>query len=484
MAYPVGDRPTRQQRRLTPEEELLRLAQSSGERPASGGWDETTPDGTPAMQIGIPAWQRTVASGPRPPLGPPQPNNPLNPLPATQTPSGSTFLFQSVGDRPAPPPTPEQMQTLLPEEPPVMGARGATSLPDAGDRPVPSSVLENGTSQPTQTSAELADYNRAQARYSEAFNRPTNDRNGKLRSVLKMSGVGLQGFNNFRPGGGWGEFAARAAGVGGAALATAFHPSADEEYGRARDVRESEAGLKTVRENLSAASQLQNRSSLISSRGENLKLRQQSAAERRAYNEWRMKSGDHKQDTYDTWVAWRMKSGDRQQLSREDYYRWLREAEEGRNEDRDATRSLAEKRDARQARENTRRLDLEEQRNKIYAESVAKRDGGESSKSQIAKLEAGYYRDLAEDLNAEAATLEVSDDDLDRAEGRELRRKAKKAQMESEKRSIKTGASSLSKFTREDVVTRARARFPNDPAKQQKIIDEWEKRSSGAWIQW
>jgi hypothetical protein len=219
MQFPLGDRPA-PRRQLTPEEEQqLRLAAQAAPLPAT--------------------------SGPRPPIGP---------HPAEPASVDNRFLFQVVGDRP---------QARTPQQEPSPGAdvgvvpvsqrydevlsAAAAAAPASAPR-LGSFVGERPGSAPTpppdeELAAVQTDFNRAQEKRSEAFNRPTNDRNGRLRSILKMAGVALQQFNNFRPGGNWGEFARTAVGAGGIVFGTALHPSIDEEMAREHDLPIAERAL-------------------------------------------------------------------------------------------------------------------------------------------------------------------------------------------------------------------------------------------------
>jgi hypothetical protein len=329
-----------------------------------------------------------------------------------------------------------------------------------GDRP--------GSAPPSddELSAAQADFNKAQEQRNEAFNRPTNDRNGRLRSILKMAGVALQQFNNFRPGGNWGEFVRTAAGAGGIALGTAFHPSIDEELGREHDLQAADEALKSARDNLNTSSQIHNRDSLATDREERQKLARSSYELKRLHQEWQRRVGDKRLSNSEKAQAFReemSRKGYDLRMNESEFSQWYRE--EMLN-DRDRSYDLAVRRERRQAEEGSHRLKLAERREQRIRETASKGGSREEIVRQIAEIDRNSALEEAEDYSKRAAELEATGDEEDSRDAEELRHKERQARARAAKSAVKAGA-----IGAQDIEADARRRYPNDPAKQKQFIE-------------
>lgn len=131
------------------------------------------------------------------------------------------------------------------------------------------------------------------------------DTNGRKKSLLYGLAVGaLQGAS--RTGDLWGALA----GAGTGALAGGVDPSFDErlknDYAQQRRKQQLADALKIEEQRADIGVKQANRDWLTQRPG----IEQSKLAEKAAYNAWRMKSADRRQDTYENFLRWRMEDGD------------------------------------------------------------------------------------------------------------------------------------------------------------------------------
>jgi hypothetical protein len=153
----------------------------------------------------------------------------------------------------------------------------------------------------------------------DALEPKPHDHNGRLKSTL--IGVGRGALNGLVHGGLGG--AIEGAAVGG--ISHAVDPSLDEQYAQSKNLADDRADAAQVigaqdaqskaRINAANAGYLEDIKPTVALGGLDVKRRAQ--AEKAAYDGWRMKSGDHKQDTADAYVRWRMLNGDRRATTAE-----------------------------------------------------------------------------------------------------------------------------------------------------------------------
>lgn len=128
-------------------------------------------------------------------------------------------------------------------------------------------------------------------------------------------------------------------------------------------------------------------------------LERDKIAQKSAYDQWRMKSGDRKADTYDNWIKWKMENGDRTATSLEDYRKWQQDFGERRFEETKRHNVAGED----IARQNS---ELSARRTAAY--EYAARNGGVGKQAQVAAdtAEADYWESEADAAEAEAAAID------------------------------------------------------------------------------
>lgn len=106
----------------------------------------------------------------------------------------------------------------------------------------------------------------------------------------------------------------------------AARPSLPAEMRRKREIGEAEGTLGNVLTRRKAIGDLNEQQSMTDYRRSQIpyqlarpQIEQDKLAQKAAYDDWRMKSGDRKQDTYETWLEWRMRNGDTRTATYQDY---------------------------------------------------------------------------------------------------------------------------------------------------------------------
>lgn len=188
---------------------------------------------------------------------------------------------------------------------------------------------------------------------------------------------------------------------------------------------------------------------------EDLPLRREQAAQKIAnkqeYDQWRMKSGDRKADTYENWLEWRKANGDNTLKTRQEYQEWQRD--------------IGERRLTEQGRHN------------VETEGIARANVG--ARTGQAEVTNAVIDQQVPALKAEQAANEKTANDpkadaytRDQARKRAQVLRDQVGRVERGRKAAPTRATQGRSTAAPTPVNEAdiRALFPNDPAKQEEAL--------------
>jgi hypothetical protein len=244
-------------------------------------FDETLPDGTPAMMLGIPANQRPSIQPRGAEMMPYDEESAPQPLQSAKSPLS---LVPNIGPRPAEPANP---------------AVGTPGMSDPGIDPM-GDMQSQAYSAQTDPTATASDgrlmtpaeqrLNEAMDSYSEAINRRPVDKNGRGKSILQGMAFGASKMGD-RPVRDWGDFAQQAGSAIGGGVGGAIHPAFDEELDQRRDIGERGQYLKAAQQNANIESNVDYRRSTSQTRAGQLDLNREKEENRKIYQQEKINLG-------------------------------------------------------------------------------------------------------------------------------------------------------------------------------------------------